>query len=262
MAAHAPNPTTIHQFRALLRMELNRRFSGSALGLVWTAILPLLQLALFALVFVHIFGARDSGLPGVGYLEFLALGMWPWLAFSDATGRAGGALVEDAGLMAKVRISPVQLVAARVLVAFALHFAGFLLVLLTLALLGVRLHPQALVWVLPGWALLLVTAGAAGMIVALIQLFVRDLQQLMPQLLTALLFLSPILYPVSLAPSWLQGWFALNPIGGAIDMIRNSVLVGAAPRLHLLPFLAVIAILALMAVAMYRRLRAHLEDWL
>jgi ABC-type polysaccharide/polyol phosphate export permease len=60
--------------RLFVRQDLRQRFSGNVLGIAWAGLSPLLQLALFALVFVHIFKARVPGLTGSGYVAFLALG--------------------------------------------------------------------------------------------------------------------------------------------------------------------------------------------
>jgi lipopolysaccharide transport system permease protein len=253
---------TLRSLAVHLRIELGRRFTGSALGLIWVVLAPLLQLAMFALVFVYIFKARDAGTPGVSYLAFLALGMWPWFALAESIGRGCGALVDDAALITKVRIAPWQLVAARVLVAFGLHFVGFLLVAAVLVVQGTQLHLSAVAGVLAGWAMLLVLGGSLATMAALTQLFVRDLQQLLPQVLTAVLFLSPILYSASMAPQALRAWLAFNPIGTAIDLIRTGLLTGSVEPLAILTCAAVTGPIALLAAAMYWRLRAQLEDWL
>lgn len=244
------------------RLEIHQRFAGNALGVLWTAIVPLLQLALFALVFVHIFKARDPGIPGVGYLEFLAIGMWPWLAFSEAVTRAGGALVENSALISKVRLDPWHLVFARVVVAFGFHGAGFVLVLATLSLTGVSLHVSALLGVLCGWGLLLVLALAIGMVMSLAVVFIRDLQQLLPQVLTALLFLSPILYPAKMAPDAMRRWLEWNPIGVAIDLIRDGLLTGSTAEVGGIGASIVVAASALAAWGCYLRLRTQLADYL
>ena len=197
-----------------------QRFAGNVL-VCYGRLGPIAQLALFALVFVYIFRARDPGMPVVGYLEFLALGMWPWLAFSEAVTRATGAMLDNSALLSKVRIPPWHLVFARVFVAFAFHFLGFLIVIVALLAWGVSLHTTGLSMLAAGWLLLLVLALASGLLLACFAVFIRDLQQLLPQILTALLFLSPILYPAIGAPEWLQGWMAWNPLGAAIDLVRG-----------------------------------------
>src|SRR5690606_25453159 len=92
--AHRFVPLTLR----FLRLDLAARFQGNVAGAAWTVLAPLLQLAVFFLVFVHIFGQRVPGLSGTGVVAFLALGFWPWFAFSEAIARATTALPDHAGL--------------------------------------------------------------------------------------------------------------------------------------------------------------------
>lgn len=245
----------------LVRNDLNSRFIGSAMGLVWVALLPLLQLAIFAFVFGIIFKARVPGLEGTGYLAFLALGMWPWFAFSEAVVRGGSSLTEQVALLEKVAIEPWHLVLARTIAAFVIHAAGFVLVLAVLSQLAVPLHLSQLHWVLLGWLWLFVLALAVALLLAVLQVFVRDLQQLTPVLLGGLLFASPILYSFDMLPPALRVWFSLNPLMGLIGSLRDPLLWGASPA-GIWSALCVTMVLCVVATAVYRRLRPHLEDFL
>jgi lipopolysaccharide transport system permease protein len=248
--------------RLFVRQDLDQRFSGNVVGIAWAAIAPVLQLALFTLVFAHIFKARVPGLDGNGYVAFIALGMWPWFAFAEAVGRANGAIVEQAGLLDKVAVPASVLVFARVLSAFALHGAGFVLILVALAMIGVDLHWPMLPLALLGWLPLLALALGLGAIVATTQVFIRDLVQVMSYLLSAWMFLSPVLYPRSMAPAAMAPWHAVNPIAGIVETIRDSLLFGIAPGVTLLHATAITLLIGLVAWALHRRLRRHLEDFL
>lgn len=249
-------------FVLFVRQDLAQRYAGNVIGLAWAALGPLLQLALFALVFVHIFKARVPGLEGNGYVAFLALGMWPWFAFAESVARASGALVEQAGLLGKVAVPPAVLIAARATTPFLIHFAGFLLVLAAMPLLGVALDWRFLPVALAAWAPLYALALGIGMLAATTQVFVKDLAQLIGYLLSAWLFLSPILYPRELAPEFLATWFAINPVTGWIENIRDALLFGRAEPAAALASLAGTATVAALAAGVYRRLRPHLEDFL
>jgi lipopolysaccharide transport system permease protein len=245
----------------LIRNDLRNRFVGSSIGLAWAAVIPLLQLGLFAVVFGYILGARVPGLEGLGYTAFLALGMWPWFAFSEAVMRGSTALTENAALITKVEIAPWQLVAARTATSFMLHAAGYVLVLTVVWAAGIELDLRNFGYVLLGWAMLLPLAYALAVTMALLQLFIRDLQQLLPLALTAGLFLSPILYSLSMAPAGLRSWMALNPLAGIVSATRDSLLGQSAPS-GLLTSLAGTVLFSVFAFWMYRRLRPHAEDFL
>lgn len=248
--------------RLFVRQDLVQRFGGNVIGLAWVALGPLLQLALFALVFVHIFKARVPGLEGNGYVAFLALAMWPWFAFAEGVARAAGALTEQAGLLRKVAVPPFVLIAARTLTPFLLHLGGFVLVLLALPAMGIALEWRWLPLALATWLAIFALALGVGTLAALTQVFVRDLGQLIGYLLTAWLFLSPILYPREMAPEALAGWYAVNPIAGWVENIRDPLLFGSAKPGAALASLAGTAVVALLAAFAYRRLRPHVEDFL
>ena len=247
--------------RLFLRQDFNQRFADNAIGMAWALILPLAQLGLFAVLFIQIFNARVPGLEGIGYLAFLALGMWPWFAFAEAVDRGSGALVDNAGLLGKVAVPLWVLILARVLMAFALHGIGFILVLLVLWLDGAPLAWSWLGLMLLAWPPLFLLACAAATILSLLRVFVRDLAQITPFLLTALMFSSPILYAAEMMPERVRGWLALNPLAVWISAIRDPLLWDRG-MLNLLPGLVGLVLLMIIAVLMYRRLRVHVEDFL
>ena len=244
------------------RQDLAQRFTGNALGVAWAVLAPLLQLALFAFVFSVIFKARVPGLDGMGYVAFLSLAMWPWFAFAEAVARATTALTEQSALLGKVAVSPVVLVAARVLTAFALHGVGFVLVLAVLTGLQAGVSPLYLPAVLPAWSGLLLLAFGAGLLLALGNVFVRDLQQIVAYLLPALMFLSPILYPVAFAPAAMAWWWRMNPIAGYVEAVRDPLLFRQLDGTLPLAAFAITAVFLALAWLLYRRLRAHVVDFL
>lgn len=246
----------------LVRQDLRQRFTGNVLGLAWAALAPLLQLAVFALVFVHIFRARVPGLDERGYVAFLALGMWPWFAFSEALARGASALTENAGLLSKVAVSTWDVVAARVLSAFLIHGGGFLLVLLVLILWQGGLAWTWLPLTLPAWAGVFVLALALAQALAIASVFARDVQQMLGHVLTAWMFLTPILYDPSLLPASFRPWLALNPMSALIQGIRAPLLLGDAAAAW--PWQALLwpALALALALAMHRRFRPHVREFL
>lgn len=246
----------------LIRNDLRNRFVGSTLGVLWAAVIPLLQLALFAVVFGWILGARVPGLEGrLGYTTFLALGMWPWFAFSEGVMRGSTALTDNAGLITKVSIAPWQLVAARVVNAFLLHGVGFVLVVIALLLLGTALDVGHAGYALAGWLLALPLAFAVASAMALLQLFLRDLQQLLPLILTGGLFLSPILYSLDMAPEPIRMLMLANPMVGIVSATRDALLGDPDHQAMLFAVVATVVV-SVMSLWLYARLRPHAEDFL
>jgi len=246
----------------LVRQDLRQRFTANLLGAAWTVLAPLLQLLVFAVVFVHIFKARVPGLDEGGYVVFLALGMWPWFAFSEAVARGASALIDGAGLLAKVAVSTWDVVAARVIAAFIVHGAGFLLVVVVLALWKGNVALTWLPLALPSWIGMFVFALALAQIGAICTVFARDTQQILGYLLMAWMFMSPILYDASLLTGMFGTWSQVNPMSSLINGVRGPLLWQDASTALPWPGLLAAAVALLLAWAMSRRFRPYLREFL
>ncbi len=246
----------------LFKQDLAQRFTGNTLGLAWAILVPVLQLALFAFVFALIFKARIPGLDGIGYVAYLSMGMWPWFAFSDAVVRGANAYTEQASLLSKVAIAPWQLVAARVLSGFALHGAGFIAVLLLLWIFTPYLLPLYLPLTLLAWLALGLIALGMAISLSVLNIFFRDLQQIVQYGLTAAMFMTPILYSVDVGPPVMQQMQRFNPFADAVFGIRDPLMSGDLS--HALPVtaLAFAVVMLLVAAWLYRRFRHHMLDFL
>lgn len=244
-----------------VRLDLRQRFSGNLLGIAWALLAPILQLAVFNLVFVHILQARVPGLAGINYLVFLALGFWPWFAFSEALVRACTGITDHAGLANKVAVPRWMPVLAAVLTSFLLHGVGYALVLSILALWGVQLDWAMLPFALLHWLPLLTMACGVGLVLAALQVFIRDLAHAIGLMMTLWFFLTPIIYAADIVPATLVPWLILNPVIGVIDAQRALLPgLGAMPGSEISTWLGGL-ILPLAGVLFYRRLRPHLEEF-
>ncbi|WP_185970070.1 ABC transporter permease [Tepidimonas alkaliphilus] len=210
-----------HLFAALVRRQWHDRYAGSALGGAWALAQPLALLGLYALVFQLIFQVRlPQASPAPSYLVWLALGLWPWVALQECLMRGASAIVAHAALVQKVAFQPAWLVAAAVAVPWAVHALGHALVLALLALVGAPLQ-LALLWQWPlVWLAVGLWALGGALALASVQVYVRDLEQLLPQVLPLLMYASPVLYPLALVPAWLQPLMAANPLTWMLEPLR------------------------------------------
>ncbi len=248
-------------FRELLRRELEERYRGSLLGVAWLLILPLLQLAVLAWVFGQLLPARAHG-GDLPYAAFLALGLWPWNLFANAANRGVTALTDNAALIGKVAVPHALYVDARVAASLVLDLAGFVAVIATLLAFGVGLSPRGVPAALAGLAVVAVYAVAAARLLAVLQVFLRDIATLVGQLLVLGFFLTPVLYDRSLMPSGAARWLALNPLVAPVETVRAALSGGVVDWPALGLSLAVGVGLLLLANALFRRARSHLEDFL
>jgi lipopolysaccharide transport system permease protein len=215
---------------ALTRREIEGRYRGSALGMLWSLATPLLTLAVYTFVFSVIFQVK-WGTSGQGHGEFALVafaGLLVFTAFADPVGRAPTLVLAQANMVKKV-VFPVQ-----VLAAVALGATLFQLLIGT----GVLLFIGLLLGFIPGATVLAFPAvvvplalGTLGVTWALaaVGVYFRDLGQVVGLLVTLLMFLIPIFYPASAVPESFRPFIAWNPLAVLVEQARATLLWGQWP---------------------------------
>jgi len=215
--------------RSMVTRDIHGRYRGSFGGLFWTVLNPLLLMATYFFVFGIVLRARFQNDPSrSGFVLYFLCGMLPWLAFSEAAGRAPFVLLEHRNLVKKLvfplEILPVNLgFAALVTEFFALGvflvglFAARGAVPATALWLPVLLIPQVLF-----------TLGVCWILAAL-GAYVRDLGQVIGFLLTLWFFITPICYPAESLPPWAFAALSQNPVFMLVSGYREIFLESRAP---------------------------------
>ena len=225
--------STIARNRSLIRTMVRRdilgRYRGSFGGLFWTILNPLLLMLTYFFVFGVVLRTRLGPDPSRGSfaLYFLA-GMLPWLAFSEAAGRAPTVMLEHRNFVKKLVFAVETLPINLVVSALVTETFALLLFMIGLLLAGRELH-ASVVW-LPALIVpqVLFTAGVCWFLGAL-GVFVRDLGQVIGFLLTLWFFLTPICYPEGSLPAAALPLLAKNPMFVLVRAYRAIFLEGQAP---------------------------------
>jgi lipopolysaccharide transport system permease protein len=250
--------------RALLlnffRRELTTRYLGSVSGLAWALLSPLALLGVYHFVFTSIF--RATGFAGQSFLAFVAVALWPWLAAQEALQRGAVSLAGYAGMIRKVAFPHEIVVYASVAATFALHLCGYVAVLIVLMLAGETIHLRGLLVALPLWIVLFVGITGLTLLLAALQVFVRDVEHVLMPVLMMVMYLTPILYPLTLVPESLRRYVALNPFGWLVTRLRDALLDGRL-ALHVSDAAALVIAIALLLAGrwVFRRLSPYFEDF-
>lgn len=257
-AGGAPTGRDRALFGNFFRRELTTRYMGSVSGFAWALLNPIALLAVYYFVFTRIFPQRGD----VSYLAFLAIGLWPWQATQEALQRGTTTLSGYAGLIRKVAFPHELVIYASVGASFVLQLAGYIVVLLVLKAFGEPVRLEGLLLVIPLWCVLLVAVMGITLATSALQVFVRDVEHVLPPLLMMFFYLTPIVYPLTAVPPAVRAFVAVNPFGWLVGRMRDGLLDGnLAPRLGDLLALAVALALFLTGRWVFRRLSPHFEDF-
>lgn len=246
----------------LTRREIAARHAGTAVGVLWPYLQPLLSVAAYYLVFDVVFAMRlGEGAPTHAVGTFLIVGALPWMAFCDGVSRGMNSLIEAGGLLQKNALPPVLFTTRSVLASAAIY--GPLLLMLALAYAPLHRFAPPVLALLPLLALLLTLCLLLAYVLAILAAAVRDTVQLVGFLLSVGIYLTPILFPLSLFPERWRWLLWLNPMTAPVIGFQQVLLQAAWPPMSVWLVLALwCGLLALALNLLIARSRDQLVDWL
>lgn len=210
-------------FWSFITQEIKGRYVGSILGLVWSLLLPIANMLIYIFVFTMIFKIQLR--PGYGtqnFVLYLLSGLLPWMMFAEAIGISPGIFISRANLITKVAFPVELLPLSGVVVVFFINSIGLLLFL---CFLGMKGHASFYWLLLPAvvGVHMLFTLGLVVLIASL-SVFIRDIHQMIGVVLSLWMYLTPILYPISMVPQQLQWMLYLNPLCLYIELYHQVLL--------------------------------------
>ena len=244
-----------------IRNEFRARVARSHLGAAWTVLQPLAQVAIFTLVLSQVLGAKLPGVSsGNAYAIYLMAGLLCWSLFVEITSRCLTVFVDNAGLLKKMVFPRICLPMIVVGSALLNNLLLFLAMLLIFALLG-HMPTASLLWLAP---LVLATTAFAlglGLLLGVLNVFLRDIGQVMSIVLQLWFWLTPIVYMPSIVPERFQAWLQVNPMTPLVHAYQQVILYQQAPGGWAVPAVCLPA-LALLAASMllFRRAAPDMVD--
>lgn len=237
----------IWQHRELLYFlvwrDLKIRYKQTVIGIGWAIVQPLIAMLIFTVIFGHFAKIPSDGLP---YPVFAYAALLPWNYFAGALQRSIASVVGDAHLISKVYFPRLILPIAGTISGVVDFSISFVLLLGLMAWYGIG----------AGWASLaiplfllfaLVTALSIGLWLSALNVRYRDVGYAIPFLLQVWMFLSPIVYPISMIPEEYRVLYSLNPMAGVIEGFRWALLGKAAPDFTVMTISAAVVLVLLAA---------------
>lgn len=210
-----------------VKIALKQRFAGAALGLVWLVVNPVILLALYAAIYLVIFRIRPVGFEPQIYVLYIFAGLVPLIAFNQGLAAGAVALSANRDVLLNT-IFPAELVPLR---EISTAFVSLAVGLAITCLVGLFLGRIAPAWLLVPAFILLMFLFLAGLtwILALANLVLKDIQQVLSFVSLALLIASPIAYTPDMIPDQLRALIYLNPLAYFVITFQSLIVLGEMP---------------------------------
>lgn len=242
--------------------EVHARYRQSWLGMAWVVLTPLTMLGIYTLVFRHVMRVRWAGMDesNLSFALRIYAGLAVFNFFAECVSRSPN-LVRDQPHLVKKVVFPLEVlpwISATGALVGLLVSMGLLLVLGAWDRGGLAVTAFALPLV---WLPLLPLCLGLGWLLSGVGTYVQDIGQLVSMVLTALMFLSPIFFPVEALPEVVRGWMFLNPLATVMTQTREVLLLGVWPNWWAYGAeLAMCLLVALVGALFFRRARVGFAD--
>jgi lipopolysaccharide transport system permease protein len=255
----------IYRYRGFIigssRREFQSRYQSSILGPLWLIIQPLSLILVYTIVFSAIMKAKLPGNPSnVAYSIYLCSGIILWNLFSEVISKSVTVFIRHANLIKKINFPkiclPVVIIATST-INFLLIFAIFFIFLVV----SNSLQGLSILFIIPVVLLTLLFSISLGMIIAVLNVFFRDVGQFIIVILQFWFWLTPIVYPVSILPVWVQNIIHFNPLTGLVISAQRIFVAGEAPLLsNLLPAVVAIVIFSILGLGLFKKYGNDMVD--
>ena len=207
-------------YSILVIRDVTVRYKQTVLGIAWAVFQPLMMMAVYTVIFGRLGGMPSDGVP---YPLFAFTGLLPWTFVSNSVQSSGNSLIANAHLLTKVYFPRILIPASSVGMGLVDLGISTLVVAGLLAFYGVAWTWKIAMFPPLVFLTAVLTLGM-GLWTAALNVRYRDIRHLLPFVIQVWMFLSPIIYPLSMVPQRWRWLAALNPLCGIIDSIRVALL--------------------------------------
>jgi lipopolysaccharide transport system permease protein len=256
----ALNLRDLWTYRELLYLltwrDVKVRYKQTLLGATWAIIQPLFTMVIFTLFFGKLAGIPSNGVP---YAIFAYAGLLPWTFFSNAVTNSSNSLVGSSNLITKIYFPRMMIPGAAVgagLVDFAI---AFIILIGLMIFYGVAVSLNILMLPLLV-ALATILATGVGMWMSALNVKYRDIRYALPFLIQLWMFLSPVIYPLSMVPEKWRWVLMLNPMTGIIEGFRSALFNWEFNWVALLLSAGITLALLVSSAYIFRRMEKNFAD--
>ena len=244
-----------------IRRDIEVKYKRSYLGFLWTILNPVSQILIYSIIFSHLMKSKVGGFDGeYGYAIFLCLGIIPWTFFSELLLRTTNVFIDNAHLIKKISI-PKFVFPIICLGSSLFNFFVFYFLFIVFAF-SVGVNPVIIILNIFVPLFFLSLMGISiGLTLALLNVFIRDVTNIVSIGLQFLFWLTPIVYNLNALPENFRGWLYLNPLSICIIASQNALVSGLSINLSSFIYPGLVSLLFFItSYFLYFRLVEKLAD--
>ena len=244
----------------LIWRDVKVRYKQTALGVLWVVLQPVISMLVFTVLFGVLLNAPSNGVP---YPVFVYAGLLPWLYFAGALARSTTSMVDSRNLITKVYFPRLIVPLTSVLTGLIDFAVGFVVLIVLMLLYGIV--PTMAVLLTPLFLLLaMMTAFGFGLWLSALNVRYRDIGYIIPFVIQIWMYVTPVVYSVSLIPERFQFLLGLNPMTSVVSGFRWALLgpassVQSSPIVYVLS-LVTTAVVLISGLIYFRRTERTFAD--
>lgn len=209
----------------LIARDIKVKYRKSVLGVLWTLLNPLFMMIVLSVVFSNLFKFDVEYFP-----VYLLSGQLIFNFYSEVTTTSMSAIIDNGPLIKKVYVPKYLFILARTFSSTINLLASFTALIIVMFAMRVELHYTVLLVPIPLFFIVAFSLGV-GLLLSAITVKFRDIMHLYSVFVTALMYLTPVIYPMSILPEWLKPIVLLNPVTNILQMFRNVMMYNTLPDL-------------------------------
>ena len=228
----------------LIMRDIKTKYRKSILGVFWTILNPLFMMVVLSVVFSNMFKFDVEYFP-----VYLLSGQLIFNFFNEATTNAMGAIVANGPLIKKIYVPKYMFVLSRIFSSSINLLASFTAMIFVMLAMRVELHYTVLLAPIPLIFIVFFSLGV-GLILSAITVKFRDIMHLYSVFVTALMYLTPVIYPMSILPEWLKPIVLLNPLTNILQMFRGVMMYNSLPGIKSI-LIAAVECVVMLVIGLY-----------
>lgn len=249
-------------FKYYFIREIKEKYIGNILGAAWLFIQPIMLLFVYWFVFTKIFNTRIPESLHVGFIVYLAIGLWPWLAFSESLIQSITSVSKNSDLIGKNKLDFKIPVIASITATFFINIISYVVVLFCLSIFYDYLNITSMLLLIIPIIILYILAISLGLIFSATQIFIKDTLPLITTFMLFWFFATPIIYSETMIPEKYLSYMKLNPLYTPISFIHKSVLSsGPLPWFDIITLLVIVMVLFYASIKYFNKLSAHFDEF-